>query len=126
MVLIAVKPGADEDHQEKCLSQLYDHMPEGLTPLATLKNAHQRRQLGVYWLSCSLPPSGPLDAQLVLLTNNPQHVPRAGLGEQGSRVMVATPDSETMRCSPLISIGFQSCVLNGFCEAQASPVELEL
>nr|KAF6286320.1 rhophilin Rho GTPase binding protein 2 [Myotis myotis] len=42
----AVKPGTDEDHQEKCLSQLYDHMPEGLTPLATLKNANQRRQLG--------------------------------------------------------------------------------
>ncbi|KAK2492492.1 hypothetical protein MC885_007925 [Smutsia gigantea] len=41
-----LKPGADEDHQEKCLSQLYDHMPEGLTPLATLKNGHQRRQLG--------------------------------------------------------------------------------
>ncbi|XP_019598302.2 rhophilin-2 [Rhinolophus sinicus] len=41
-----LKPGADEDHQEKCLSQLYEHMPEGLTPLATLKNTHQRRQLG--------------------------------------------------------------------------------
>ncbi|XP_007539530.1 rhophilin-2 [Erinaceus europaeus] len=41
-----LKPGADEDHQEKCLSQLYDHMPEGLTPLATLKNDHQRKQLG--------------------------------------------------------------------------------
>ncbi|KAM4800307.1 rhophilin-2 [Urocitellus parryii] len=41
-----LKPGADEDHQEKCLSQLYNHMPEGLTPLATLKNDHQRRQLG--------------------------------------------------------------------------------
>ncbi|KAF6079249.1 rhophilin Rho GTPase binding protein 2 [Phyllostomus discolor] len=41
-----LKPGTDEDHQEKCLSQLYDHMPEGMTPLATLKNAHQRRQLG--------------------------------------------------------------------------------
>ncbi|XP_036202204.1 rhophilin-2 isoform X1 [Myotis myotis] len=41
-----LKPGTDEDHQEKCLSQLYDHMPEGLTPLATLKNANQRRQLG--------------------------------------------------------------------------------
>uniref|UniRef100_A0A8C0LTL7 Rhophilin-2 n=1 Tax=Canis lupus familiaris TaxID=9615 RepID=A0A8C0LTL7_CANLF len=41
-----LKPGADEDHQEKCLSQLYDHMPEGLTPLATLKSGHQRRQLG--------------------------------------------------------------------------------
>ncbi|XP_020949945.1 rhophilin-2 isoform X1 [Sus scrofa] len=41
-----LKPGADEDHQEKCLSQLYDHMPEGLTPLATLKNSHQRQHLG--------------------------------------------------------------------------------
>ncbi|XP_037372272.1 rhophilin-2 [Talpa occidentalis] len=41
-----LKPGADEDHQEKCLSQLYDHMPEGLMPLATLKNSHQRQQLG--------------------------------------------------------------------------------
>ncbi|XP_003937365.1 rhophilin-2 [Saimiri boliviensis] len=41
-----VKPGTDVDHQEKCLSQLYDRMPEGLTPLATLKNGQQRRQLG--------------------------------------------------------------------------------
>ncbi|XP_072823365.1 rhophilin-2 [Vicugna pacos] len=41
-----LKPGTDEDHQEKCLSELYDHMPEGLTPLATLKNIHQRQQLG--------------------------------------------------------------------------------
>ncbi|EHH29889.1 GTP-Rho-binding protein 2, partial [Macaca mulatta] len=41
-----VKPGTDLDHQEKCLSQLYDRMPEGLTPLATLKNDQQRRQLG--------------------------------------------------------------------------------
>lgn len=41
-----LKPGADEDHQEKCLSQLYDHMPEGMTPLATLKNVQQRQQLG--------------------------------------------------------------------------------
>ncbi|KAK2088155.1 Rhophilin-2 [Saguinus oedipus] len=39
-------PGTDVDHQEKCLSQLYDRMPEGLTPLATLKNGQQRRQLG--------------------------------------------------------------------------------
>ncbi|XP_012881614.1 PREDICTED: rhophilin-2 [Dipodomys ordii] len=41
-----LKPGADEDHQEKCLSQLYTQMPEGLTPLATLKNQQQRQQLG--------------------------------------------------------------------------------
>ncbi|XP_006887935.1 PREDICTED: rhophilin-2 [Elephantulus edwardii] len=41
-----LKPGADEDHQEKCLAQLYDHMPEGLMPLATLKNRAQRIDLG--------------------------------------------------------------------------------
>uniref|UniRef100_A0AC11DZW4 Rhophilin Rho GTPase binding protein 2 n=1 Tax=Ovis aries TaxID=9940 RepID=A0AC11DZW4_SHEEP len=41
-----LKPGEDEDHQEKCLSQLYSHMPEGLTPLGTLKNVHQRQLLG--------------------------------------------------------------------------------
>ncbi|XP_042294002.1 rhophilin-2 isoform X2 [Sceloporus undulatus] len=36
----------DEDQQEKALSQLYDHMPEGLTPLAVLKDRVQRKQLG--------------------------------------------------------------------------------
>ncbi|KAM9062096.1 rhophilin-2 [Sarcophilus harrisii] len=41
-----LNPGDDEDQQEKCLSQLYDHMPEGLTPLATLKNKNERKQLG--------------------------------------------------------------------------------
>uniref|UniRef100_A0A8C0ZSJ1 Rhophilin-2 n=1 Tax=Castor canadensis TaxID=51338 RepID=A0A8C0ZSJ1_CASCN len=41
-----LKPGADSDLQEKCLSQLYTQMPEGLTPLATLRNDQQRRQLG--------------------------------------------------------------------------------
>ncbi|KAM7339847.1 hypothetical protein ACRRTK_000462 [Alexandromys fortis] len=41
-----LKPGVDVDHQEKCLSQLYDHMPEGMAPLATLKNDRQRMQLG--------------------------------------------------------------------------------
>lgn len=57
--LVAVSPGADEDHQEKCLSQLYDRMPEGLTPLATLRNGHQRQQLG----ACSSPaPSLPMPA----------------------------------------------------------------
>ncbi|KAK7811860.1 hypothetical protein U0070_024123 [Myodes glareolus] len=40
-----LKPGTDVDHQEKCLSQLYDHMPEGMAPLATLKNDGQRMQL---------------------------------------------------------------------------------
>ncbi|XP_055450803.1 rhophilin-2 [Psammomys obesus] len=41
-----LKPGADEDHQEKCISQLYDRMPEGMAPLATLKNEGQRVLLG--------------------------------------------------------------------------------
>ncbi|XP_048371823.1 rhophilin-2 isoform X2 [Sphaerodactylus townsendi] len=36
----------DEDQQEKALSQLYDHMPEGLTPLALLRDRGQRKQLG--------------------------------------------------------------------------------
>uniref|UniRef100_A0A5F8HD07 Rhophilin-2 n=1 Tax=Monodelphis domestica TaxID=13616 RepID=A0A5F8HD07_MONDO len=40
-----LNPGDDEDQQEKCLSQLYDHMPEGFTPLATLKNKNDRKQL---------------------------------------------------------------------------------
>lgn len=123
VALVTVKPGSDEDHQEKCLSQLYDHMPEGLTPLATLKNVNQRRQLGVYWLSRSLPPCVPFVAQLVLLTNSSRHAPRARLGEQRSRVIVAILDSETVRRSPLISAGFQSCVLVGSPRARASPVE---
>ncbi|XP_078526573.1 rhophilin-2 [Lissotriton helveticus] len=36
----------DEDKQEKALSQLYDHMPEGLTPLTILKDNIQRIQQG--------------------------------------------------------------------------------
>ncbi|XP_060110102.1 rhophilin-2 [Heteronotia binoei] len=36
----------DEDQQEKAFSQLYDHMPEGLTPLALLRDRDQRKQLG--------------------------------------------------------------------------------
>lgn len=83
MALTAVKQGADEDHQEKCLSQLYDHMPEGLTPLATLKNIHQRRQLGTPGLFCSFPLWAPFHAQLILLTDRPRQVPRAGPGKQG-------------------------------------------
>ncbi|XP_033012525.1 rhophilin-2 [Lacerta agilis] len=35
----------DEDQQEKAFSQLYDHMPEGLTPLAVLRDRVQRKQL---------------------------------------------------------------------------------
>ncbi|CAH2324210.1 rhophilin-2 isoform X1 [Pelobates cultripes] len=36
----------DEDKQEKCLSQLYDSMPEGLTAQTILKDRLQRTQLG--------------------------------------------------------------------------------
>ncbi|XP_019391387.1 PREDICTED: rhophilin-2 isoform X2 [Crocodylus porosus] len=36
----------DEDQQEKIWSQLYDHMPEGLTILTILKDKVQRQQLG--------------------------------------------------------------------------------
>lgn len=36
----------DEDQQEKALSQLYDHMPEGLMALTVLKDKVQRKQLG--------------------------------------------------------------------------------
>ncbi|XP_053127489.1 rhophilin-2 [Hemicordylus capensis] len=36
----------DEDQQEKAFSQLYDHMPEGVKPLAVLRDRGQRRQLG--------------------------------------------------------------------------------
>ncbi|XP_071296355.1 rhophilin-2 [Agelaius tricolor] len=41
-----LQPGDDEDQQEKALSQLYDHMPEGLMVLAVLKDKVQRKQLG--------------------------------------------------------------------------------
>uniref|UniRef100_A0A670ZU44 Rhophilin-2 n=1 Tax=Pseudonaja textilis TaxID=8673 RepID=A0A670ZU44_PSETE len=36
----------DEDQQEKAFGQLYDHMPEGMTPLAVLRDRSQRKQLG--------------------------------------------------------------------------------
>lgn len=44
--MITVQPGDDEDQQEKALSQLYDHIPEGLMVLAVLKDKVQRKQLG--------------------------------------------------------------------------------
>lgn len=84
VVLVAVKPGSDEDHQEKCLSQLYDHMPEGMTPLATLKNVHQRQRLGVCRLSCSLPPRAPSDTS----THQQLHA-----GPQGRARRVGLPES---------------------------------
>ncbi|XP_029464259.1 rhophilin-2 [Rhinatrema bivittatum] len=42
----SLKPSEDEGRQEKAWAQLYDHMPEGLTPLAVLKDKLQRMQLG--------------------------------------------------------------------------------
>jgi hypothetical protein len=77
-----VKPGADSDLQEKCLSQLYTQMPEGLTPLATLRNDQQRRQLG----AC-----GPAES--------------SGLwGSRVARVTEITLHSETVRYSPHLGL----------------------
>ncbi|KAM4614212.1 rhophilin-2 [Discoglossus pictus] len=36
----------DEDKQEKAISQLYDHLPEGLAAMKILKDQHQRTLLG--------------------------------------------------------------------------------
>lgn len=36
----------DEDHQEKTLSQLYDRLPEGCTPLDLLRNKEERDRVG--------------------------------------------------------------------------------
>lgn len=44
-----VTPSDDEDKQEKALSQLYDAMPEGRSPLDILKNKEDRRRIGE-WL----------------------------------------------------------------------------
>ncbi|KAJ6666046.1 hypothetical protein lerEdw1_000950 [Lerista edwardsae] len=44
----------DEDQQEKAFSQLYDHMPEGLTPLTVLRTQGQRKQLGKLHLQRAL------------------------------------------------------------------------
>ncbi|XP_063802066.1 rhophilin-2 isoform X2 [Pseudophryne corroboree] len=41
----------DEDKQEKALSQLYDHIPDGLTAMKILKDKSQRTQLGKAHLS---------------------------------------------------------------------------
>lgn len=47
-------PHDDEDKQEKALSQLYDHIPEGLTAMNILKDKQQRTQLGKAHLSKAL------------------------------------------------------------------------
>ncbi|XP_051540273.1 rhophilin-2 isoform X2 [Myxocyprinus asiaticus] len=39
-------PSDDEDKQEKALSQIYDTMPEGRSPLDILKNKEERRRIG--------------------------------------------------------------------------------
>lgn len=36
----------DEDHQEKTLSQVYDRVPEGRTPLDILKKKEERDRIG--------------------------------------------------------------------------------
>lgn len=47
MSVCVVTPSDDEDKQEKALSQLYDAMPEGRSPLDILKNKDDRRRIGV-------------------------------------------------------------------------------
>ncbi|XP_073515861.1 rhophilin-2 [Phyllobates terribilis] len=44
-------PRDDEDKQEKALSQLYDHIPEGMTTMKILKEKQQRTLLGKAHLS---------------------------------------------------------------------------
>lgn len=46
MTLCAVGPNDDEDQQEKTLSQVYDGLPEGRTPLDILKNKEERQRIG--------------------------------------------------------------------------------
>lgn len=46
VALCPVGPNDDEDQQEKTLSQVYDHLPEGRTPLDILKNKEERQCIG--------------------------------------------------------------------------------
>lgn len=46
VILCPVGPNDDEDQQEKTLSQVYDHLPEGCTPLDILKNKEERHRIG--------------------------------------------------------------------------------
>ncbi|PWA18837.1 hypothetical protein CCH79_00004803, partial [Gambusia affinis] len=39
-------PNDDEDQQEKTLSQVYDQLPEGFSPLGILKNKDERERIG--------------------------------------------------------------------------------
>ncbi|KTG31922.1 hypothetical protein cypCar_00001279 [Cyprinus carpio] len=47
-------PSDDEDKQEKALSQLYDTMPEGRSPLDILKDKEERRRIGKAHLQRSI------------------------------------------------------------------------
>ena len=44
--LCSVAPKDDEDQQEKTLSQVYDNLPEGCTPLYILKKQDERQCIG--------------------------------------------------------------------------------
>lgn len=44
--MCSVGPRDDEDQQEKTLSQVYDRLPEGRTPLEILKNKEERERIG--------------------------------------------------------------------------------
>ncbi len=44
--LCVVTPSDDEDKQEKALSQVYDAMPEGRSPVDILKDKEERRRIG--------------------------------------------------------------------------------
>lgn len=50
-------PKDDEDQQEKTLSQVYDNIPEGRTPLDILKKQDERQCFGKpedHWDECSI------------------------------------------------------------------------
>uniref|UniRef100_A0A673KTR6 Rhophilin-2-like n=1 Tax=Sinocyclocheilus rhinocerous TaxID=307959 RepID=A0A673KTR6_9TELE len=47
-------PSDDEDKQEKALSQIYDAMPEGRSPLDILKDKEERRRIGKAHLQRSI------------------------------------------------------------------------
>lgn len=55
--MCSVRPNDDEDQQEKILSQVYDNIPEGRTPLDILKKQDERQCIGKHedhWGKCSI------------------------------------------------------------------------
>ncbi len=42
----SVGPSDDEDQQEKTLSQVYDRLPEGVSPPDILKSKDERERIG--------------------------------------------------------------------------------